>query len=234
MNLSTLCLGSLLALTAGCAANPGPHPAPSAAALPPAAVTKVQGDLYYFDHCARCDRLLGTRGDPVVVVSDGRHLRFCEQACAANFEAEAPASMAKLDNAMIADQAPLYPVDHSIVSGRPLGSSPVQFIWGNRLIRVVDAPERSQFLADPARYTAALDKATIEARWQGYPVIKCPVQGTRLEDEFNPRLAVVVAQRIIRVCCLDCAARVREQPSHYLPLIDLANRQAGIGRGKPE
>lgn len=219
------------ALAAPAPASPA---AESPAPLPVAAPSAARGDLYYFVDCAQCDRLLGTRGEPVQRVFDGRHLRFCELACAEQFAADVPAGMGRLDALMIADQAPLYPIETSIVSGRALAGSPRQFVWGNRLIRVCDASEESQFLENPSRFMPALDKATVEARWKGYPVVKCPVQGTRLEDEYNPRMAVVVAQRIVRVCCLDCAARVRGQPSHYLPLIDLANRQAGIGAGGKE
>ena len=198
------------------------------AALPLASTSPVRGDLYYFDDCPVCRRLLGTQGDPVTHVADGRQIRFCKSNCASAFTAAFSANLEALDQRMSKDQAMWYPITTSVVSGLPLSQSPLDFVWGNRLIRVNGAEEKATFLRQPEKYFNVLTHEAILARWQKYPVTKCPVQGRALGDSFDEELAVVIGYRIVRVCCDDCARLVREHPNHYLPIIDLANRMGNV------
>src|SRR5690348_12512086 len=65
------------------------------------------GDPYPFDTCPITGNKLGTMGDPVVKVYDGREVRFCCPACPPKFEADKAGSLAKLDEKIIKDQASL-------------------------------------------------------------------------------------------------------------------------------
>jgi hypothetical protein len=126
---------------------------------------------------------------------------------------------------MIADQRPYYPLATSVVSGRPLPPTALEFVWGNRLFRVADLSERSVIERDPGRFLRALDAAVIAAQRPTYGMPdKCPVQGEILASDTP--IDIVIAHRMVRVCCMRCAAVVRNRPSQFLALVDYANRHA--------
>jgi hypothetical protein len=183
------------------------------------------GDLFYLDRCPVSGKLLGTEGDPAVRIYAGRHVRFGNAAHAAEFERDLAANLAKLDTVMIADQRPHYTLTTCIVTGKPLDGSSVEFVLFNRLFRVGDRDAEARVRADPARSFEKLDDAVREKQAPGYLIHKCPVQGTDLTKKSpNAFHDVVIANRLIRTCCTDCAATVRSLPSHYVPLIDTSQR----------
>lgn len=211
----------VVALT-GCAA---PHkPATDSTPKHGTSVLPVQGDRYYFDQCAVCKNLLGTQGDVIDANVDGQHVRFCRQKCADEFAANKSERLAALNQKMIDDQLPWYPLKVSVVSDVPLAEKPVDFVWGNRLIRVNDESEKSRFLAGPQPCFDRLTQVTLDLRCPNYPVDKCPVQGRPIIEPEGGLNAVVIGYRVVRVCCPGCANLVREHPNHYLPIIDLAYR----------
>jgi hypothetical protein len=182
-------------------------------------------DAYYLSVCAWCGGLLGSRGEAVEVTRAGRPLRFCSGPCAADFDAAGAAAFERLDARMIADQRPHYPLKVSLLTGRPLGPAPIEFIWGNRLFMAVDEAERRRILASPAEAIRVLDRAVIAAQTPGYGMpTKCPVQGDILPNDEV--IDIVVANRMIRVCCARCARAVRARPYQYLAMVEYANRAA--------
>lgn len=209
----------LAAVLTGCSSSPAVVRSQMPDTSQPAA-----GDLYYFDTCPQCGTMLGARGDAVERVYATRQVRFCEQACVEAFEGAFATSLGQLDRRMIEDQRAYYPLETCVVTGRPLGASAVEFVCRNRLIRVADRAARTQFEADPDAYWRTLNEAAIARHGPGYVVEKCPVQGTKLEGSPSYATTVVIANRIVRTCCRDCAKFVRSKPSHFVPLIDSAQR----------
>ncbi|MFM9995653.1 MAG: hypothetical protein ACKVU4_07620 [Phycisphaerales bacterium] len=180
-------------------------------------------DSYYLSTCARCDGLLGSKGESMEVVRDGRRLRLCSGACIDAFDRDPRAGCEHVDAVMIADQRPHYPLTTSLVTGRPLGPSPIEFIWGNRLFRAADDAERGLLLARPAESMRLLNRAVCVAQAPLYGMPhKCPVQGDILPSD-DP-VDIVVANRMIRVCCGRCAHVVRARPHQYLAMVEYANR----------
>lgn len=198
------------------------HHEPSAA--PPATTSKDArvGDAYPFDTCPTTGKKLGSMGDPVTKLYEGREVRFCCPACPPKFEQELAANLAKLDEKIIKDQSPIYPLGTSVVSGKPLPEHPVQFVHGNRLIRVVDESEKTTFSNHVKTYLEALDKAVIEKQGKDYAVTKCPVSGDGLGGDMGNPVDIVVAGRLIRLCCNDCKKDVDEDPAKFIALADAA------------
>ena len=88
--------------------------------------------------------------------------------------------------------------------------------------------ERVEILADPARFVRLLNQAVITTQTPTYGMPdKCPVQGDILPSD-DP-IDIVVANRMIRVCCGRCARVVRARPYQYLGMVEYANRQRAIG-----
>ncbi len=182
-------------------------------------------EAYALEVCARCEARLGTRGESLAWTVNGRELRVCGPACLDAAKANSDASFAHADALMVADQRPWYPIETSIVSGRSLGSEALDVIVGNRLFRLAASEEYEVLLRDLPRWWRTLDDEVVARQSAGYPLpTKCPVQGDILDSDV-PR-DVVVANRMIRVCCERCARMVRARPTLYLGIVECATRQA--------
>jgi hypothetical protein len=206
-------------------------PATQPAGLTDADDASDSADAYYLRTCAVCRAALGSKGEALDRRYRDRALRFCTSHCCDVFERDKDAGLARLDAEMIADQIPFYPLKVSLIDGRPLGEKPLDFIWGNRLFRAVDAAERDRILADPAEAMRRLDRAVIMAQRPGYGMPdKCPVQGDILPTDRI--IDLVVANRMVRVCCIRCARVVRARPYQYLSMVEYANREAAGRRAK--
>lgn len=189
----------------------------------------VEGDAYYLSTCPLCGKLLGATGDAVEFHHRGRHLRLCSSQCEHDFQSNPDAAMTRIDAVLIADQLPHYPLRVSLYSGRALPSEPVDVIWGNRLFRMADEREHARLLADPGDAFQRLDRAVITAQRDTYGMPnKCPVQGDILPNE--QRIDIVVANRMIRVCCGRCVRVVKARPYQYLAMVEYANREAAARR----
>lgn len=192
------------------------HQEPSAAAK----AQKRVGDPYPFDACPITGKKLGEKGEPVIAVYDGREVRFCCPACPKKFEQDKAGNLAKLDEKIAEDQLAIYPVTTSVVSGKALPDKPVDFVHGNRLVRVADESERKEFMKDSARYVAALDKALIEQQGKNYPLKTCPVSGDKFGGEMGEPKDVVLAGRLIRLCCDDCTKQLEKDPAKFIAKAD--------------
>lgn len=186
-------------------------------------------DAYYLRSCAMCPAALGSKGEAIDRTYGDRPLRFCCADCQARFEHDSKAGIARVDAIETADQLAYYPLDVSLIDGKSLGDQPLNFVWGNRLFRARDAAERERILADPATYIRRLDRAVIAAQSPVYGMPdKCPVQGDILPTDR--KIDIVVANRMIRVCCGRCARVVQSRPYQYLGMVEYANRDAALRR----
>ncbi len=182
------------------------------------------GDPYPFDTCPITGKKLGTMGDPVVKVYDGREVRFCCAACPEKFEKERAANLAKLDEKVVKDEGPLYPLKTSVVTGKDLPKKPYEFVYGNRLVRLGAESEKAEFLKDPKKYVGELDKATIAEQGKHYPLTKCPVSGKVYGGDMGKPVDLVVAGRLIRLCCADCKKEIEKDPAKYIAMVDAARK----------
>jgi YHS domain-containing protein len=186
------------------------------------------GDPFPLDTCPISGKKLG--GDPVVKVYDGREIRFCCPACPAQFEKDQASNLAKLDEKIIKDQGPLYPLKTSVVTGKDLPAKPFEFVYGNRLILLGAESEKAEFLKNPKKYLGALDEAVIEQQGKDYPLTKCPVSGEAYGGEMGKPVDVVIAGRLIRLCCKGCMPDLEKDPAKFIAKVD----EARAGKtGKP-
>ncbi|MBL4698464.1 MAG: hypothetical protein JKX70_06500 [Phycisphaerales bacterium] len=108
---------------------------------------------YILNTCPISGGELGSMGDPIVKVYNGREVKFCCMMCVPKFEKNLDASLAALDQQIIDSQLPFYPTTTCIVSGDSLGDEemgePVDYVYNNRLIRFCCKMCRGDFKADP-------------------------------------------------------------------------------------
>lgn len=182
------------------------------------------GDPYPFDTCPISGEKLGSMGEPFVKMYEGREVRFCCDGCPPRFEKDLAASMAKLDEKVVKDQTPLYPLKTSIVTGNDLPAKPYDFVYGNRLIRLGADAEKAEFLKDPKRYIAELDKAVVAEQGKNYPLTKCPVSGEAYGGDMGEPVDMVYAGRLIRVCCKMCKKDIEKDPAKFIAMADAARK----------
>jgi hypothetical protein len=187
---------------------------------------KHVGDPYALDTCPISGQKLGSMGDPIVKVYDGREVRFCCDKCPPKFEKDMAANTAKIDEKIIKDQGPLYPLKTSLVTGKNLPDKPFEFVYGNRLIRLGAESEKAEFLKDPKKYMAELDKAVVAAQLKDYPLKTCMVSKEELGGEMGEPVDNVIAGRLIRSCCKDCKKDLEKDPAKFVAMIDEARKGA--------
>jgi len=212
-------------------AQPVKQPIEQAAPTSPATKAdengKHSGDPYPLDICPTTGKKLGAMGDPVTKVYDvegGREVRFCCPACPQKFEKDLVANLAKIDELIIKDQAALYPLKTSLVTGKDLPTKPYEFVYGNRMIRLGAENEKADFLKDAAKYFDALNKAVVEQQGKEYALTRCPVSKEELGGDMGEPVDVVIANRLIRLCCKACKKDVEADPAKFIAMVDAARK----------
>lgn len=215
------------------------HKEPGEAHKAVAAANKTPGwyEPYTLGTCPVSGEPLGEMGDPIVKKYEGREIRFCCKKCVGKFEQDLKASMKKVDDAIIKDQMRYYPLQTCPVSGEPLTEdgedAAINAVYGNRLVRFCCNMCRSKFKKAPAKYIAKLDKAAADAQRKDYPLTTCPVSGEQLGEMGDP-VEVVVAGRLVRLCCKMCKPKLMANPKPFLDKIDAAWQAKGMYMPEPD
>lgn len=183
----------------------------------PAVAEEAVGDPYPLDVCAVSGEPLGSMGDPIVYVKDGREVRFCCGGCEKKYDKSTETYSAEVDKKIVAQQEAYYPSDKCINSGAPLKDGGVAFVAGNRLMKTCCNGCKSKVTADPAKFISKLDEQVVEAQEGDYKLETCPVSGKAIE---NGGTNVVVANRLIKVCCGGCTGKIKAEPALYLSKLD--------------
>ncbi len=222
--MTTLTLILAASLTVGIAQPEKPKPLPTPPIAQP--VKNAEGDLYALPVCAACDSTIeGVK--PYITVMGTRELRFCCPLCEAKFDEDARKSLDALDAKMTKDQLPHYPLKTSVVTGAPLpaGEKTINLIYNNRLVRLGGEAEKGEFGKDPKNYLRLLDEAVIREQGKHYPLERCPVSGDVYGGEMGDPVDVVIANRLIRLCCKGCKEDLKEDPAKFIAKIDEASKQ---------
>lgn len=185
---------------------------------------------YPLGTCPISGQKLGSMGDPIVKKYNGREVRLCCGGCVGKFEADPDAAWKKIDESIIKDQLPYYAMQTCVVSGEPLFKDGKDiannFVYGNRLIRLCCTMCERKFTADPMKFIATLDKAAADAQRADYPLDTCIVAGSKLGSMGEPA-EMVVAGRLMRLCCAGCESTVNSDPAKFITTIDAAWQTKG-------
>lgn len=179
--------------------------------------TERVGDPYTLNTCPVSGEKLGSMGEAPVIIQDGREVRLCCAGCEKKYRENAEEMNAKIDEKLIADQDAHYPATTCINSGAELKNGGVSFIAGNRLFKTCCKNCQAKVEADPASFMAKLDQQVIDAQKADYKLTACPVSGEALGD--SP-VEVVVANRLVKLCCNGCKKGVDKDPIGLLGKVD--------------
>lgn len=220
-----------VAMLASLPAQPEKHAEPATAATSTTADGKRVGDPYPFATCPISGKKLADGA--VTKLYEGREVRFCCPNCPATFEKDLKANLAKIDEKIVKDQMPLYPLKTSVVTGKDLPEKPTEYVYGNRLVRLGDEKEEAAFLKEPAKFLETLDKAAVKQQAKDYPLTKCVVSDEAFGGDMGEPVDVVLGGRLIRLCCPSCKKELQKDPAKFIAIIDKARKEkAGKGEGE--
>jgi len=103
-----------------------------------AAVVAEQKPAYPLATCPISGEKLGSKGEPIDVVSGTKLVRLCCEACVPAYEKDVAGALAKVDKAWIEAQVATYPLDTCVISDEKLDSmgGVVDVLYGTKLIRL--------------------------------------------------------------------------------------------------
>lgn len=174
------------------------------------------GDPYPLDVCPMSGRKLGSVGTPVVMVYEGREVRFCCAGCVESFEEEPDKYWKQIDEQIVEQQLRVYSLETCPMSGRSLTvmGEPVDAVFQNRLVRFCCNMCRKDFEEEPAANLAKFDEAVASKQKEGYPLKKCMISGMELGSMGEP-IDLVFGNRLVRFCCSGCVAGFWKEPAKY-------------------
>ncbi|MFN0059255.1 MAG: hypothetical protein ACKVX7_12415 [Planctomycetota bacterium] len=190
---------------------------------PKEAGKKAIGDPYMLDTCPVSGKKLEAK--PTVYQHEGREVRFCCDKCIDGFKAEPAKFIAKIDQDVVKQQAPMYPLKTCLVSDEALGADTVDWVFNNRLVRLCCKKCSAEVQKDPAKFLKKLDDAVIAAQKEKYPIETCVVSGEKLGGMGEP-VNMVIGNRLVRLCCGACKKAVMADPLTHLAKL------SGDGKGK--
>lgn len=180
---------------------------------------------YPLETCPVSGEELGSMGDPVVKVYDGREVRFCCDRCVGKFEKDQQTYWSKVDEEIIAEQLVHYPLgscpisDHELVEREEHGA--VNVVYDNRLIRLCCADCEEDVQADPQGVMRKMDKEIADRQRESYPLEECVISGEPLGSMGEP-FEIVYANRLVRFCCDGCLGKFHKDPSAAMAKLDTA------------
>ena len=222
-----------LALLYGLLANVSPMEEP------PGPAERI-GAPYLLEVCAVSGEKLPADGGVVMIMDGetdpaqkGREVRFCCKRCQAAFSKEPAKFVPKIDELIIADQMPRYPVSAACIvmpdemlpdpNGKDARDCKM-IVSNNRLIRLCCSKCVRMFKKNPDRYLEVLDAAVIsEAKTSG-KIRNCVVNGRPLGERAN---WFVLGDRALATCCKGCQPKAFADPRGTIARVDAAAGSSG-------
>lgn len=192
----------------------------TAPATQPAEAEKLIGDLYPLDICIVTGMKLGSMGDPIVLLHEGREIRLCCAGCINKFKTEADNYLEKIDGKIIEQQSEDYPLTTCPMCGQEIHpeGEVTNHVAFNRLIKFDQPACENHFAEDPAEFLKKVDAMMIAALKDSYPTDKCVVSGEGL-DEMGGPVDLIFAGKLVRLCCKGCVAEFNKNPHAHLAKI---------------
>ncbi len=179
------------------------------------------GDPYPLDIDPVSEDKLPDLDQQIIIKHEGRELRFGSKESVEAFQEDTDKYLAAIDELIVKQQLPYYPLDTCIISGDKLGGDmgeAINYVYKNRLVRFCCPGCSGDFNDNAAAYLKVLDEAVISAQKADYPLQSCPVSGGQLGAMGDP-IDVVIANRLVRLCCKDCVKKLRADPVKYLNIL---------------
>jgi YHS domain-containing protein len=118
---------------------------------------------YPLDYDIVSGEKLGTNGDPIIKLYKGREVRFASDSSRTTFEKDQNKYLKKLDQAIIAQEKPNYPLETCVVTGEKLEHTtmgdPVDLVYNNHLVRFCCNMCPATFKKNPDKFLKKISDA---------------------------------------------------------------------------
>lgn len=120
-----------------------------------------------------------------------------------------------------------YPLSFCVVTGDELDAmgGPVPHVHEDRHLQFCCDSCKEEFVKNPGKWIEKIDREILEQQIGSYPLETCPVSGEKL-GSMGPAVNIVVANRLVRLCCGGCEKAVRANPAKFIEQIDTAAADA--------
>lgn len=109
------------------------------------------------------------------------------------------------------------------ISGEALGDDAETRDYDGREVSFCCKDCAGKYEAAPAEYNAKIDEQVAARQRIGYPMTTCPLSGESMfEDGKFTGVEVVHNNRLLRVCCKNCAAKAAANPEAVFAKLDAA------------
>src|SRR5262245_40368398 len=137
----------------------------------------------------------------VLLATTGAIPLLAQEKTPAQEKAPVAASDPAVDEKIVAQQLPSYPLTQCPISHESLDSmgKPSDIVHEGRLVRLCCKSCVKDFKKDPATTFKAIDAAVIQAQAPTYPLKTCPISSEELGG-MGPPLDVVQGTRLVRLC----------------------------------
>lgn len=182
------------------------------------------GDPYMLAVDPVTKKKLGPVKELQIVDHDGRELRFNDEKSLRAFQAAPDEFLADVNDAIVAQQLPFYPMETCPVSGEPLGSmgKPLDILHKNRLVRLCCKGCVRRFQKEPDAIVTRLEAAAITAQSASYPLKTCITSGEALGEDGAEVDDVLIGYRLFRICCPPCRKAIVRDPLAHVARLDEA------------
>ena len=210
MKSTSFLVGALLLAGLLPAQNPTPAEAKKPAQDKPAYAVKA---VYPLDTCVVSGEKLDA--DAVTVEAGGRTFKLCCDKCSSKLQKDTATYTKKLDDAIIAQQLPRYPLTTCPVSGEKLGGmgEPAQVVVDGTLVQMCCAKCTKKVTAEAAAMAQKVRDAAFAAQSAKYPLKTCPVSGKELGADA---VSTMFGTTLVKTCCAKCVATIEKDPAKYL------------------
>jgi hypothetical protein len=126
------------------------------------------------------------------------------------------------DKAIIADQAPSYPLDTCIITGKEFTADKpaVEFVVEGQLVRTCCARCEAKVKADPKATLEKVRAAVITQQKPLWPLSACPISGDAYGGEMGEPVDHVVGTRYVKLCCGGCKKAIDKDPKAFIEKLD--------------
>jgi YHS domain-containing protein len=192
------------------------------------AVIQAQRYSYPLTKCPVSGKAFGGDVKAVTFVHEGRLFLTCCGDCPAAIRKDPAKYAAMIDEAVIAQQTPTYPLETCVVSSEGLHDmgEPVDLVYGTRLVRLCCKGCKKGFHKDPEKFLAKIDAKLIEAQKADYPFETCVVSQEKLGSMGEP-VDKLYGTTLVRFCCKGCIKTFEKEPDGFLATIRGARAEKG-------
>ena len=155
---------------------------------------------------------------PIEYVKGGKLFRLGEESSKPIIDADVAGYTKKIEDEVIRQQKPTYPLKTSAISDKPLGEKPIDKVHNNRLFRLADDADAKAFDTDKTKAITKLDKAYIDMQLPYYPYKKDPV--TRDDIAGKETVKYLWGNKLIQFTSAVNVTEFEKTPETYLKVLE--------------